>query len=487
MIKILQKVRLFLWFHQGIAVFSLLLVMLAASADAAGPATAALTVRDAAKLTLTPTILASGTQGATYSQVLSASGGVEPYSYAITSGALPNGLLLYGSTGTISGTPSDSGEYSMTVTVMDAGGLTARQHYSLQINGLEVPVAGAANATVAANSSANGITLNLSGGAASSVAVASKPSYGTATASGIGITYTPTAGYSGSDTFSYTATNARGTSNQATVSITVSSPILDMAPSTLPNGIQGMDYNHSLSASGGTAPYSYAITAGTLSTDLSLNASSGLISGTLLASDTISFTVTATDANGATGSHAYSVAVTAPVAESVPLPGNAGSASVLITSSQAGCMLEPGSLRISASGIPNPPADASFPVGVLFFSAIGCAGAKIQVQVDYPVGALAGLTMRKYGPHGLPPMQLGWFTPADLSVNGNSVSYSVTDDGEGDNQTTIPGMITDPFAPMLLAAPAQSHAIPTISEWGLIILSALMLMLGLARMWRRQV
>lgn len=220
---------------------------------------------------------------------------------------------------------------------------------------------------------------------------------------------------------------------------------------------------------------------------MSLNTSTGTISGTPSSSGTSSFTVTATDANGAAGSRAYSVAVTAPVAETVPLPGNAGSASVLVTSTQAGCTVSPGTLRISASGIPSAPANASFPVGALFFSTTGCAGAKLQVQVDYPAGSLAGLTMQKYGPHGQPPMQVGWFTPPDLAVNGNSVSYSVTDDGEGDNETTVPGVITDPFAPMLLAAPAASHAIPTISEWGLIVLSALMSIFGLARMRRRQV
>ncbi|WP_339427059.1 Ig-like domain-containing protein, partial [Pseudomonas proteolytica] len=63
------------------------------------------------------------------------------------------------------------------------------------------PIAGAVSTTVAANSSANTITLNLSGGAATSVAVASAASHGTATASGTSITYTPTAGYSGADSF----------------------------------------------------------------------------------------------------------------------------------------------------------------------------------------------------------------------------------------------------------------------------------------------
>ncbi|WP_241488666.1 Ig-like domain-containing protein, partial [Sphingomonas sanguinis] len=72
----------------------------------------------------------------------------------------------------------------------------------------QAPVAGAVSTTVTANSTANAVTLALSGGTATSVTVATAPSHGTATASGTGITYTPTAGYSGSDSFTYTATNA---------------------------------------------------------------------------------------------------------------------------------------------------------------------------------------------------------------------------------------------------------------------------------------
>ncbi|WP_368731463.1 IPTL-CTERM sorting domain-containing protein [Delftia sp. K82] len=449
------------------------------------PATVSITV-SAPTIALTPTSLPNGTTGSSYSTTLSASGGMAPYSYTITAGTLPVGLSLTVSTGLISGTPSSSGTTNLTITATDANSATGSRAYTFTINA-QAPVAGAVSATVAANSSANPITLNLSGGAATSVAIASAASHGTATASGTSITYTPTAGYSGPDSFTYTATNATGTSSPATVSITVSAPTLAVAPASLNAGLQGTTYSATVSASDGTAPYSYTISSGSLPAGLTLNTSTGTISGIPSSSGTSSFTVTATDANGATGSRAYSVAVTAPVAETVPLPGNAGNASVLVTSTQAGCTVSPGTLRISASGIPSAPANASFPVGALFFSTTGCAGAKLQVQVGYPAGSLAGLTMQKYGPHGQPPMQIGWFTPPDLAVNGNSVSYSVTDDGEGDNETTVPGMITDPFAPMLLAAPAASHAIPTISEWGLIVLSALMSIFGLARMRRRQV
>ena len=271
------------------------------------PATVTITVSPPT-LSVTPTTLPNGTQGSAYSQTLSASGGTAPYSYAITAGALPAGLTLNTSTGVISGTPSASGTANLTITATDANSATGARAYSLLINGLP-PVAGAVSATVAANSSANPITLNLSGGAATSVAVSTAASHGTATASGTSITYTPTAGYSGSDTFAYTATNANGTSSPATVTLTVSPPTLSVTPTTLPNGTQGSAYSQTLSASGGTAPYSYAITAGALPAGLTLNTSTGVISGTPSASGTANLTITATDANSATGARAYSLLI----------------------------------------------------------------------------------------------------------------------------------------------------------------------------------
>ncbi|NBF09677.1 putative Ig domain-containing protein [Pseudomonas sp. Fl4BN1] len=293
------------------------------------PATVTITV-SAPTINLSPTTLPSGTQGTTYSQNLSTSGGTAPYSYAVTSGALPTGMSL-NTSGLISGTPSASGTFNLTITATDANSATGSRAYSLLINGLP-PVAGAVSTTVAANSSANPITLNLSGGAATSVAVSTAAAHGTATASGTTISYTPTAGYSGSDTFAYTATNANGTSGPATVTITVSAPTINLSPTTLPSGTQGTAYSQNLSTSGGTAPYSYAVTSGALPTGMSLSAS-GLISGTPSASGTFNLTITATDANSATGSRAYSLLINGlpPVASAVSTTVAANSSTNPIT------------------------------------------------------------------------------------------------------------------------------------------------------------
>ena len=196
-------------------------------------------------LTLPPTTLPDGTLGAAYSATLNAaSGGTAPYGYAITAGALPTGLTLNASTGEIGGTPSALGTFNFSITATDSstgtGPYTTTQAYAITI--IDVPpVANPVSATVAYDSSANPITLNITGGAATSVAIASAATHGIATATGTAITYTPTAGYAGPDGFTYTATNTGGTSAPATVTITVSSPTLSLSPAS--GALPGSTYN----------------------------------------------------------------------------------------------------------------------------------------------------------------------------------------------------------------------------------------------------
>src|ERR1700756_1464121 len=64
--------------------------------------------------------VSSGKVGTAYSTTLAASGGTTPYSWNVSSGALPGGLTL-SSAGTISGTPTVAGTFGFTVRVTDSG------------------------------------------------------------------------------------------------------------------------------------------------------------------------------------------------------------------------------------------------------------------------------------------------------------------------------------------------------------------------------
>ncbi|WP_010545311.1 beta strand repeat-containing protein, partial [Sphingomonas elodea] len=90
-----------------------------ASWNAAPAVTRSFTVRPPT-LTISGGSPATAKVGATFSQTSTATGGVAPYSFAVTSGTLPAGLILDTATGVVSGTPTAIGSYNYAITVTDS-------------------------------------------------------------------------------------------------------------------------------------------------------------------------------------------------------------------------------------------------------------------------------------------------------------------------------------------------------------------------------
>jgi PKD repeat protein len=119
----------------------------------------------------------------------------------------------------------------------------------------------------------------------------------------------------GTYTFTVTATDTNNCTGSAAYTLTVGCPTITLSPNganptVLPGGTEGLAYNsETITAGGGAAPYTYAVTAGSLAgSGLSLS-SAGVLSGPSPVAGTYTFTVTATDTNNCTGSQAYSVTV----------------------------------------------------------------------------------------------------------------------------------------------------------------------------------
>nr|WP_284694742.1 Ig domain-containing protein [Geomonas sp. Red32] len=70
---------------------------------------------------------------------------------------------------------------------------------------------------------------------------------------------------------------------------------MTVSTSTLPAGTVGTAYSQTLTATGGTSPYSWSVTTGTL--PAGLNMSSGVISGSPTTAGTSTFTVQVTDSS----------------------------------------------------------------------------------------------------------------------------------------------------------------------------------------------
>lgn len=76
----------------------------------------------------------------------------------------------------------------------------------------------------------------------------------------------------------------------------------------LKSGTVSVVYSTAISAQSGTAPYSFAVTAGVLPTGLSMS-SAGVISGTPSVAGTFSFEITTTDGSSATGTQAFQITI----------------------------------------------------------------------------------------------------------------------------------------------------------------------------------
>ena len=88
-------------------------------------------------LTITPASLPNGTLGALYSQTIQADGGVAPFTWAVSAGALPNKLIFApggGNTATISGTPDTAAQaVAFTIKITDSATRSATQSYTVSI------------------------------------------------------------------------------------------------------------------------------------------------------------------------------------------------------------------------------------------------------------------------------------------------------------------------------------------------------------------
>ena len=82
-------------------------------------------------MAITPSELDDATEGTPYSEPLSVTGGKEPYTWAVTSGQLPEGLTLDPATGVITGTATEPGERTFEVTVTDKRGSTETAKFAL--------------------------------------------------------------------------------------------------------------------------------------------------------------------------------------------------------------------------------------------------------------------------------------------------------------------------------------------------------------------
>ncbi|MFN7974255.1 MAG: putative Ig domain-containing protein [Acidobacteriota bacterium] len=383
-------------------------------------------------ITVLPATLPNGTVGVPYSQTFTASGGTAPYTFAVTGGALPAGLALNGATGVLSGTPTAAGASAFTITATDAVGCAGVQQYALTIDCPIItlsPGSPLPNGTVGVPYS---VTISASGGTAPytfAVTGGALPA-GLALNGATGvISGTPTT--AGTSNFTVTATDAFGCTGAQAYDLTVDCPAITLAPGSLPNGVVGVPYSQTIAASGGTAPYTFAVTGGALPTGLALNGATGVLSGTPTTAGTYNFTITATDANGCSGSQAYTIVISAcaitlsppslpigavgfPYSQTITASGGTAPYTFAVT---AGAL--PPGLALSAGGILSgtPTTAGSFNFTVTATDSASCSGSQPYTIVIGNCGLTLSPTTLPNGTIGVPYSQT-------ITASGGTAPYT---------------------------------------------------------------
>jgi Putative Ig domain len=308
----------------GLSLFVVCVLSGCGQVAASGNSLAANASNRRVKLQVSTSSLPTGTVGASYSAQLGVSGGTAPYTWSLTSGTLPPGLFLNSSTGAITGTPTAAVSASLTFTAKDSSRPPQTGSATLAL-GIDP-----ASLTIGTNSlpsgqvgSNYGATLTASGGTAPytwSLTSGALPTGLSLNSSTGAITGTPTVAVD-STTLTFTATDSASPaqSKSAVLTLTIVPSALAITTSSLPGGQAGTPYNATLVASGGTAPYSWSISSGTLPAGIALSSSGGL-SGTPATQGTSTVTFQVTDSS--------SIQQTATKSLSVQVdPGSSGSQS----------------------------------------------------------------------------------------------------------------------------------------------------------------
>ena len=271
-------------------------------------------------LSITTTSLPAGNIGAVYDQPVQTVGGFGPLTFNIVvpgTGTLPPGFNLNATTGAISGTATATGSFPFTVRVADTSGQQDTKAFSIRIDPSSPPSI--------TTSSLPGGTVSLPynqqvqaaagiGTLTWSIPVGSLPPGLTIgpllTGPNVTISGTPTS--QGTFNFTLRVTDTLGQFFNRALSITITLPARpNITTTSLPAGTINQTYNQAVLATGtGTLTWSIVSPGtGTLPPGLTLNASTGTITGAPTATGTFPFTVRVADTFGQNDTQALSILV----------------------------------------------------------------------------------------------------------------------------------------------------------------------------------
>src|SRR5438067_3036255 len=291
----------------------------ATNSSGSGSATLTLTIKPPPPV-ITSANTASGTVGVAFSYQITATN--NPTSFNAT--GLPAGLTVNTTTGLISGTPTTAGTYTVTISATNSGG-TGSATLTLTINPAAPVITSPLTATGQVGVSFS-YQITATNDPTSYQPAALPVCLTVNTTTGL-ISGTPTT--AGTYTVTISATNAGGTGS-ATLTLTIKPPAPVITSPLTATGQAGVAFSYQITATNN--PTSFNVT-GLLPAGLSVNTSTGLISGTPTTAGIYSVTISATNAGG-TGSATLTLTITNPVPTITsisPTSTTAGSAQFTLT------------------------------------------------------------------------------------------------------------------------------------------------------------
>ncbi len=318
-------------------------------------------------ISITGTLPATGTVGTAYSGSLTASGGTSPYTWTVT--GLPAGVTpsnTSSATVTVSGTPTASGTSAVTATVTDSKGGTANYTVSIVVSATpsKITIGGSFPLTGSVGTTYSGLFLAQGGVAPYTWVVSGLPA-GVSPTNG-----TTSAKYSASGTpttaasYDFVATVTDSASNTVTyrqvIAISSSSQTVTIGGSFPATGTVGTTYTGSITATGGTAPYTWTVSGlpGGVTATNGTTSPMYSASGTPTTAATYSLSATVMDSASHTATYTQSVVISAASGATFTLsPSSLGALTkgtqvtpITITSSPAGT--QPYQWTVSAGTLP---------------------------------------------------------------------------------------------------------------------------------------
>jgi len=266
-----------------------------------------------------------GTVGVAYVQTFKASGGTSPYTWSIVFGNAGN-LTMDSASGNLQGTPQATGRFDFTVQVADKAGITASKAFTLTVNAptLAITSSGSLPAGAVGISYSQKIPVTASGGT---------PPYTWSVTGSLpgGLTFTPstltlsgTPNTAGTFNFTIQAADTAGQTGSRQISLVINPAGLSITIGRqLSDGTLNQPYFQLVAASGGTPPYRWS--ASGLPVGLSINSTSGQISGTPTAAGNFGVALTVTDNALANFSDRFTLNINLPPAPGASISGLPGS------------------------------------------------------------------------------------------------------------------------------------------------------------------